>query len=81
LQLKDGHAATAQFEGILSHREEAPTSPLYPLAHLGVTRAAALTGDVAHARTSYEQLFSLWNGADSTLQPLNEARREYARLQ
>jgi hypothetical protein len=54
---------------------------LYPLAHLGVARAAALTGDVVRARTSYEQLFSLWNGADSALQPLNEARREYARLQ
>ena len=81
LQLKDGHAAGVQFEGILSHRGEAPTSPLYPLAHLGVARAAALTGDVARARRSYEQLFSLWGGADSTLQPLNEARREYARLQ
>jgi tetratricopeptide (TPR) repeat protein len=80
LQLKDGHAAGAAFEGILRHRGEAPTSPLYPLAHLGVARAAALTGDVAGARTSYERLFSLWNDADSTLQPLNEARLEYARL-
>lgn len=81
LQLKDGRAAGVQFEGILSHRGEAPTSPLYPLAHLGAARAAALTGDVAQARRSYEQLFALWGGADSTLQPLNEARREYARLQ
>jgi hypothetical protein len=81
LQLKNGRAAGVQFEGILSHRGEAPTSPLYPLAHLGVARAAALTGDVATARRSYEQLFSLWDGADSTLQPLNEARLEYARLQ
>jgi hypothetical protein len=53
---------------------------LYPLAHLGVARAAALTGDVAGARNGYQQLLSLWNGADSTLQPLNEARREYARF-
>ena len=81
LQLKDGRAAGVQFESILSHRGEAPTSPLYPLAHLGVARAAALSGDVAQARRSYEQLFSLWGGADSTLQPLSEARREYARLQ
>lgn len=51
------------------------------LAHLGAARAAVLTGDVARARRSYEQLFSVWSGADSTLQPLTEARREYARLQ
>ena len=81
LQLKNGHAAGAQFESILKNRGQAPTSPLYPLAHLGVARAAVLTGDVASARTSYERLFSLWNGADSTLQPLKEARFEYGRLQ
>jgi hypothetical protein len=80
LQLKNGHAAGAQFESILKNRGQAPTSPLYPLAHLGVARAAVLTGDVASARTSYERLFSLWNGADPTLQPLNDARREYAGL-
>ena len=49
LQLKDGPAAGVQFEGILSHRGEAPTSPLYPLAHLGAARAAVLTGDIALA--------------------------------
>ncbi len=35
LQLKDGRAAGVQFRGHPEHRGEAPTSPLYPLAHLG----------------------------------------------
>jgi serine/threonine protein kinase/Flp pilus assembly protein TadD len=32
LQVKDTAAATMQFRGIVDHRGEAPTSPLYPLA-------------------------------------------------
>src|SRR5262249_3942222 len=45
LQLKDGAAARAQFENILAHPGNAPTSPLYRLAGLGIARAAVLAGD------------------------------------
>jgi tetratricopeptide (TPR) repeat protein len=81
LRQNDGSRARAEFDRILSNRGAAPTSPLYALARLGAARAASLSGDVAGARMSYEDLLSLWRDADSTLPPLDDARREYARLQ
>ncbi|RPI53221.1 MAG: serine/threonine protein kinase [Acidobacteria bacterium] len=80
LGLRDGAAAAAQFRSIVDRRGIAPTSPLYALAHLGAARAAALAGDDAGARESYEAFFGLWSGADS-LRWLEEGRREYARFQ
>jgi tetratricopeptide (TPR) repeat protein len=80
LQSKDGRSAAVQFQDILDHRGVAPTSPLYPLAHLGLGRAAAMAGDVGRARQAYDSFFALWNGADPTLQPLQQARAEYGRL-
>lgn len=44
LRLKQGTAA-AEFQGILAHRGYAPLSPLYPLAHLDLARAAAIAGE------------------------------------
>ena len=43
LQAKDGAAAGVQFQSILDHRGEVPASVLYPLAHLGLARAAVLS--------------------------------------
>jgi tetratricopeptide (TPR) repeat protein/tRNA A-37 threonylcarbamoyl transferase component Bud32 len=80
LALKDGGAAAAQFRTLLAHRGSAPTSPLYPLAQLGLARAAALAGDVGEARMAYEAFFAFWTGADAGLQPVEEARAEFARL-
>jgi hypothetical protein len=81
LGLKDGRGATAEFQQITNHRGEVPASMLLPLAHLGLARAATLAGDTAMARTVYDDFFALWKEADPALQPLNEARAEYARLQ
>jgi len=80
LALGDAAAADSQFRQILRHRGAAPASPLYPLAWLGAARAAALSGDLAAARTAYETLFAAWADADPTLEPLRQARAEYARL-
>ncbi len=80
LGLKDGTAAAAQFQSIIDHRGEAPTSPLFALAHLGAARAAALAGDEGRARGSYEAFFGLWRDADN-IRVLDESRREYTRLQ
>jgi predicted Zn-dependent protease len=44
LRLKQGSEAATEFQRILDHRGYAPLSVLYPLAHLGVARAAALSG-------------------------------------
>jgi tetratricopeptide (TPR) repeat protein len=81
LRLKDGDGAAAEFRQILNHRGEVPASMLLPLAHLGLARSAALTGDSATARKAYEDMFALWKDADAALQPLKDAQGEYARLQ
>jgi hypothetical protein len=58
-------------------RELAPLSPLYPLAHLGLARAAALTGDAARSRKAYEDFFAAWKEAEADLPALLAARKEY----
>jgi hypothetical protein len=79
LGLKDGPAATLQFQSIIDHRGRAPTSPLYALAHRGAARAAALSGDGARARALYATFFALWSRADNG-RLIDESRAEYARL-
>jgi tetratricopeptide (TPR) repeat protein len=80
LQLKDGRAAASEFENIVTHRGEVPVSVLYPLAHLGLARAEAMSGDTGKAGKSYEAFLALWNEADSNLKVLQDARLEYSRL-
>lgn len=77
LRLKRGTEAAIEFQSILDHRGEDALSPLYPLAHLGLARAAALTGDSARSRKAYEDFFALWKEADARLRVLIEAKKEY----
>jgi tetratricopeptide (TPR) repeat protein len=81
LQLKDGEAARLQFRNILDHRGDVPGTMLYPLAQLGLARAAALANDLKTARTAYDRMLTLWKEADSNLDPLEQARREQSRLE
>ena len=76
-----GADAAAEFQKILDHRGWQPASPLYPLAHLGLARAAALSGDTTKARTAYQDFFALWKDADPDIPILQEARREYEKLE
>jgi predicted Zn-dependent protease len=80
--LKQGNGAQAaiEFQTILDHRGWYPTSPLYPLAYLGLARAAALSGDSGKARKSYQDFFAIWKDADQTIPFLVEAQREYEKL-
>jgi tetratricopeptide (TPR) repeat protein len=80
LRLRDGQLAAAQFQSVLDHRGEAPTSPLYALAHLGAARAAVLSGDSARARLLYRRFLDLWKDADAHLPYLDRARAESAQL-
>ena len=80
LKLGKGAEAAAEFQKILDHRGWDPISFLYPLAHLGLARAAALTGDTAKSRTEYQDFLALWKDADPDLPILIEARKEYAGL-
>ena len=78
--MKDGEAAGLEFQSILNRRGEVPNSMLYPLAHLGLARAAVLIHDTTKARSAYEAFLALWKDADSNLPALQEARLEYSRL-
>jgi tetratricopeptide (TPR) repeat protein len=80
LRLGNREAAATEFRSILGARGEVPTSMLYPLAHLGLARATADT-DGSAAAAAYKQFLDLWADADPDLQPLQEARVEYSRLE
>ncbi len=80
LKRTQGHEAAAEFQKILDHRGEAPLSVLYPLAHLGLARAAALSGDTAQAQKSYADFLTLWKNADADLPILLAAKKEFDHL-
>ena len=64
----------------LDHRGWDALSPLYPLEHLGLARAAALQGDTAKSRKAYQDFFAIWKDADADLPILITAQKEYAAL-
>lgn len=80
LRLKQGQEAAAEFQKILDHRGQSPLSVMYPLAHLGLARAAVLQGDKAKAKLYYDEFFRLWKDADTDLPVLIEAKKEHERL-
>jgi eukaryotic-like serine/threonine-protein kinase len=80
LRAEAGAEALAEFQKILDHRGVVVVSALYPLAHLGVARAAALTGDTAKSRRAYQDFFARWKAADPDLPILIEAKKEYEKL-
>jgi eukaryotic-like serine/threonine-protein kinase len=80
LDLKRGQEAGAEFQKIIDHRGVDPMSELRPLAHVGLARAAAISGDVAKSRTAYQNFFALWKDADADLPVLVQARKEYEQL-
>jgi tetratricopeptide (TPR) repeat protein len=75
LQRDDRAAAAAEFQAILDHRGEHPTSMFYPLGYLGLARATLRT-DPGKAREAYGRMLTLWNEADAGLRPLEDARAE-----
>ena len=80
LYQQKGAEAAAEFQKILDHRGAQPTSPIFPLAHLGLARAAMLQGDTAKARRAYQDFFALWKDADADISILIEAKKEYEKL-
>jgi ATP/maltotriose-dependent transcriptional regulator MalT len=81
LAQKDGAAAAREFQKFIEHRTLVVNYPLASLAHLGLARAYALSGDSAKAKTAYQDFFTIWKDADSSIPILKEARAEFARLQ
>jgi len=69
-----------EFQKILDRRGQFPTSLLFPLAHLGLARAAAIAGDSVKSRQAYQDFFALWKDADADIPILIEAKQEYEKL-
>ena len=80
LDLKRGQEAAAEFQKIIDHRGVDPMSELRPLAHVGLARAAAMSGDIARSRTAYQNFFAMWKDADPDLPILIQAKKEYEQL-
>ncbi len=78
LRQQAGAEAMVEFQRILDRR--VPVSILYPLARLGLARAAVLQGDAAKARKAYQDFFVLWKEADADIPILIEAKKEYEKL-
>jgi hypothetical protein len=54
--------------------------PLGTLAHLGLARAYALSGDATKAKPAYQDFFAIWKDADPDIPILKEAKAEYAKI-
>ena len=82
LEQRAGAEAAAEFQKILDRKGWGvwPNFFLSPLAHLGLARAAALTGDTAKSRKAYQDFFALWKDADPDIPILVKARKEYEKL-
>ena len=72
--------AASEFRKILDHRGWDPLSHLFPLAHLGLARALAISGDADGSRHAYRDFVTLWHDADPDLPLLTEAKKELEQL-
>jgi eukaryotic-like serine/threonine-protein kinase len=80
LKMGKGMEAAQEFQKILALRAFAPAEPLMSMAHLGLGRAYALSGDTAKSRAAYQDFLALWKDADPDIPILKQAKAEYAKL-
>ncbi len=73
-------AAAGEFQRILDHRSIVLVDPMDAMARLQLARALALAGDSVKAKSTYNDLLTLWKNADPDVPVLKEARAENARL-
>jgi eukaryotic-like serine/threonine-protein kinase len=77
LKLGKATEAAAEFQKILNHRGYAPLSLLYPLAYVGLARAAVVTGNARMSSKAYEDFLAVWKEADTDLPVLQAANRAF----
>jgi eukaryotic-like serine/threonine-protein kinase len=80
LMAHNGAAAATEFQKFLDHRGIVLNFPLGALAHLGLARAYALSGNTAKAQAAYQDFLTLWKDADPDIPILIAAKAEYANL-
>ncbi len=81
LAAHQGSAAAVEFQKILDRPGVAGNEPIGALAHLGLARAYALSGENVKSRTAYQDFLKVWKDADPDIPILKEAKTEYAKLQ
>jgi tetratricopeptide (TPR) repeat protein len=81
LAASQGTTAATEFQEIIGHHGLVVNCVSGALAHLGLARAYALSGDTAKAKTAYQDFFALWKDADPDIPILKQAKAEYAKLQ
>jgi DNA-binding winged helix-turn-helix (wHTH) protein len=80
LAAQKGDKAAAEFQKILDHRGIVANAPIGSLAHLGLGRAYALSGDKVKAKSAYQDFLALWKDAEPNIPILKQAKEEYAKL-
>jgi tetratricopeptide (TPR) repeat protein len=80
LAAKRGPQALAEFQKLIDSRGVVGNCWSGALAHLGQGRAQALSGSTGAAKTSYQEFFALWKGADANIPVLKLARAEFAKI-
>jgi tetratricopeptide (TPR) repeat protein len=81
LKIGEGREAADEFQKLLALRNAFPADPLMSMAHLGLGRAYALSGDTAKSRSAYQDFLALMKDADPDIPVLKQAKNEYAKLQ
>jgi tetratricopeptide (TPR) repeat protein len=81
LAARQGSEAATEFKKILDHPGIVLNQPIGALAHLGLARAYMLQGDTAKAKAAYQDFLTLWKDADPDLPVLQQAKKEYQKLQ
>jgi tetratricopeptide (TPR) repeat protein len=81
LMLHDGNRAAAEFEKFIRYGRLVVNFPWGALARLKLARAYVMQGDLAKARTAYQDFLNLWKDADPDIPIYRQARTEYAKLQ
>jgi hypothetical protein len=81
LAARQGTEAAREFQKIVDRRGITIGDAFSALAHLGLARAYAVSGDKAKARKKCQDFRALWKDADSEIPILKKAKVEYAKLQ
>ena len=79
LAAKQGDAAAAEFQKILSWPGVVVNEPIGALAHLQLARARKLNGQPAEAKVSYGNFLNLWKNADSSFPLVTAVQAEAKR--
>jgi eukaryotic-like serine/threonine-protein kinase len=81
LAMRQGPEAVGEFRKILDHHGMIAGDPIGALARLQLGRALVLSGDTAKAKAAYQDFLTLWKGADPDIPILDQAKKEFAKLQ